>query len=167
MSALAFYALAVLILAASVGVVAVQSPIYGALCLVFAMLGVAGVFALLGAHFLAVAQIVVYAGAIVVLFIFVLMLLNVKREEYERRTLLLAVLAALASVPFILLLLPPVMAGFSGPAAALDGGAAEIGLRLFSRHLAAFEAASMVLMAALVGAGMLARRRGSGGEGQS
>lgn len=170
MSETAFYVVSSLILAASIGVVVFQNPVYSALSLVFAMLGVAGIFALLGAHFLAVAQIVVYAGAIVVLFLFVLMLLNMKREEPQLRMIILALCAVAAVVPFIFMVLPVFETGFAGaPAGEAGGSVAGIGARLFGAcpasgscgvsFLAAFEASSMLLIAALAGAVMLGKKK--------
>ncbi len=168
MMVIAFYALAFLILAASLAVVVLPNPVYGALCLVAALLGVSGIFALLGAHFLAVAQIIVYAGAIVVLFLFVVMLLNVKQEEYRKGMAVLSAAAAAFGVSFIILLVPVLRGDFGAiPAGAdISGGAAALGELLFTRHVLAFEAASVLLMAALVAAVMLGRRRLVSGEKQ-
>ena len=75
-----FYFLSALIIVASIGVVVLKNPVYSALSLIATLLGVACVFAIMQAHFLAVVQVIVYAGAIMVLVLFVLMLLNVKSE---------------------------------------------------------------------------------------
>ncbi|HEU0041022.1 MAG TPA: NADH-quinone oxidoreductase subunit J, partial [Jiangellaceae bacterium] len=74
-----FFSAAVMILGGAIGVIAMKSPVHAALGLVLTLFGVAVQFVALGAHFVAVVQIIVYAGAIVVLFLFVIMLLGIDR----------------------------------------------------------------------------------------
>lgn len=156
----AFYVLAFVILTCSAAVVVAPSPIHSALCLAVVMLGVSGIFALLGAHFLAVAQLIVYAGAIVVLILFVVMLLDVKKEPLKKSALPLAFLAALAAAFLVVLLVSCFDQAFGTAAArpAVPGSAAAVGGLLFREYLLAFEAASLLLIGALAGAVMLARR---------
>ena len=81
MELLIFYPIAGLCVALALGVIFNNSPVGSAMCLIGMMLGLAGIFVLLQAHFIAVLQIIIYAGAIMVLFMFVIMLLNLKQAN--------------------------------------------------------------------------------------
>ncbi len=145
--------------------VVTRHPVHSVLALVVAFFGLAGCYVLLLAPFIAAIQIIVYAGAILVLFLFVLMLLNLGNVARERggRPIQTA-LASLAVVVFAALLLgtlrgsgaripPPVSiepASFADPA--------PLARLLFADYLLHFEAASVLLLAALVGSFVLARR---------
>lgn len=161
MDAVLFYAAAALALAGAVVVVGQRNPVYSAFGLIVTLCSLAVVFGLLHSPFIAVLQVVVYAGAIMVLFLFVLMLLNVRREEEPAgsgRTLAgvalaLAVLLAL-QVGSVLLAtdLGQAVPGY-------HASTARMARVLFSLpNLYAFEATSILILAALVGAVVLARR---------
>ncbi len=166
MSLYFFAVLAALIVASAIGVVALVNPIYSALCLVTNLLAVAGVFALLDAHFLAAVQVIVYAGAIMVLVIFVLMLLNLKIENPKRLNAAYTVLAIIASVLFMAMLAPLFKEAFGVfPEARLFidnssavGSVRQIGVELYTRYIYPFELASLLIIAAIAGAVMLAKR---------
>ena len=165
-----FVIAAVLALVAAVGVVAFKNPIHSALSLVANLLSVAVLFAALDAHFLAATQVVVYAGAIMVLVVFMLMLLNVKTERRTRRENLLTGVAIVAGAGFLIYLVPLVQEAFSGvphhgsahgPVGApvpLEGTVKAMGLRLFTDYIFLFQASGVLLMTAIVGAVMLAKR---------
>jgi len=152
----------------AVGVVAFKHPIHSALCLVGNLLGVAMLFAALDAHFLAATQIIVYAGAIMVLVLFMLMLLNVKTERRTKRENLLTTVAVLSGFGFLVFVLPRVHEAFSGlpnhvalsnPGAdPLQGTVEAMGIRLFTEYVFLFQASGVLLMTAIVGAVMLAKR---------
>ena len=141
-----------------------RNPIYSALFLVITLFCLAGIFLLLEAYFLAVVQIIVYAGAIMVLFLFVIMLLNLEREEKflsisNPRILLISFLSMTFAGMMAMLI--------SGSANLLQIGAESvgelgatknIGLSLFTKYLLPFEIASLLLLVALVGAVLLAKR---------
>lgn len=166
-----FFLFAVLIVASSLGVVAMRNPIHSALNLVVCLLSVAGIFALLEAHFLATVQIIVYAGAIVVLVLFVLMLLNIKVEPLTKREYTYQLLALVAGLVFLGLLVPVIFAAFeefpvsriarigSGRGELAVGSVKAVGEILYTRYVLTFEAASVLIMAALVGAVMIGKRR--------
>jgi len=162
-----FYVLAITIVSSSLGVVLLRNPIYCAFCLVVTLMGVAGLFAMLEAHFLAVVQIIVYAGAIMVLFVFVLMLLNVKAEVGSRKVSVPAVTAVVVGACFIAITVPLFWEEFGGvlplPMAVGEipavGSVENIGVLLYGKYLFPFEAASILIMAALVGAVMLGKRK--------
>ena len=166
--AIAFYVISALILGFAVLVVSTRNTVHAVLFLVLNFLAVAALYVLLTAQFLAVIQVLVYAGGIVVLYLFVVMLVNLKRppEDHsapQRRpwlgfALTGAVLAELAAIL--------VFGGFGG---ATDASAAQssdlavsnverIGMLLYTDYLIPFEVASMLLLVAMVGAIILAKR---------
>ena len=157
-----FFLLSAAIVLSGVAVVAFRNPIHSALSLVVNLLAVAALFAMLDAHFLAVVQVIVYAGAIMVLFLFVIMLLNIKVEAAKRYGTLMMVSAGVIGALFIGLLVKLFSSGFAGvadPSKELSGGVLEIGQILYTKYIFTFEAASLLIIAAIVGAVMLAKRR--------
>ena len=172
----AFLIIAAIITVGGVGVVTCRNPVYSALWLIVNLLGVACMFALLDAHFLAVAQIIVYAGAIMVLFLFVVMLLNLKRElpmgggnnllRFFSWVLGLGFAAVLARI--FLRVFENTPQAPQGAAAALsaqaEGTTKAIGKVLYTDYLFTFEAASLLIIVAILGAVMLAKRRYRGKE---
>ncbi|NLF25347.1 MAG: NADH-quinone oxidoreductase subunit J [Deltaproteobacteria bacterium] len=154
-----FLVAAGLILISSVGMVLSRRPLYGALWLVSALLGTAVVYALLHAHFLAAAQLLVYAGAVVVLVLIVLMLLGGNPERYRLGAFGLGFLAIVFGVILVWGLTPGFLVPLweSSPASDL-GTVQNLGRALYGRFVFPFEAASLLILTALVGALMLARR---------
>ena len=171
MEAILFFAFAGFAVASAISLVLQTHPISSALALIGVMVSLAVLYFLLGAEFIAAAQLIVYAGAIMVLFVFVIMLLNAGAEGptvHGWRTNvigipLLAVFVGLTAAT-IQRFLPPtenvVFGGFaSGGAANLAGGpAGAIGAALFTKYLLPFEATSVLILIALVGAIVLARK---------
>jgi NADH-quinone oxidoreductase subunit J len=161
MTDIIFYVFAALALAGAMGVVAGRNPIASLLSMVLCLGSVAVIYVLLEAHFIAAVQVIVYAGAIMVLFLFVLMLLNVKREEdgpgEGARTLRGL---ALALVALLVLQAGTVLLRFElAPAPSFDASTVEMARILFSpQFLYAFEATSILILAALVGAVVLAKK---------
>ncbi len=157
-----FIILAAVAVLAAVGVVAQRSAVRSALFLLLHFVCLAGLYLLLNAQFVAMVQIIVYAGAIVVLFLFVVMLLGVERAAeppdlrpyYGLAGALLGVLL-LAGVAWALLS----VGGGPVPAEAAGGSVREIGTALLTEFAVPFELVSVALLAALVGAIALARRR--------
>jgi NADH-quinone oxidoreductase subunit J len=157
-----FYAAAALALGSALVVIGQRNPIYSAFALIVTLCSLAVIFGLLGSPFIAALQVIVYAGAIMVLFLFVLMLLNVEREREDApgrggRTLgavaiaLVALLVAQAGTVL--------MRGEPGPAPAFDASTRRMAEILFSPHfLYVFEATSILILAALVGAIALAKK---------
>ena len=159
-ASLVFYPLAVLIVIASIMVVAARSAIISALFLVLDLFLLACVYASLNAHFVAVIQLLVYAGAILVLFLFVIMLLNVDPDRSKRRLYLpeaLALLVALGVFGIIVLQLLPEQ--LVPPAtAALEGNTEQVGMLLFTTYLWPFELASFLILLAMVASVVIAKR---------
>jgi len=162
-----FVIAAVACLGGAVGVIVAKNPVHSALSLVGTLFGVAVHFVNLGAHFLAAVQVVVYAGAIVVLFLFVIMLLGVDRSEDLQVDSLAgqrpaAAVVGVTGVALLLLLTVrgvQVSSGLHSSTAALgDNNIKELGTALFTDYVFAFELTSALLVIAVVGAVVLARR---------
>jgi NADH-quinone oxidoreductase subunit J len=161
-----FLGLAALAVVAAFNVILQRNPIYSAIGLIVVLCCLAALFLLLYAQFIAAIQIIVYAGAIMVLFIFVIMLLNVREEESKTdRQKYLKWLAA----PLSLALLAEVLAAIrivdtapatGGLAAAPTslGSVESIAVAMFTRYVLPFEAVSVLILMAIVGALLLARR---------
>lgn len=160
-----FFYFAGVIVLTSILVVALRNPIYSALSLLIMFFHVAGLYVTLHAEFLAAVQIIVYAGAILVLYLFVVMLLNVKREERYHAQLPIAALLGLTILTEIVLL--TLQHRFGGdvsstesvsPAGEALGNTEAIGQVLYSTYLFPFEVASLILLVAMIGAILLAKR---------
>jgi NADH-quinone oxidoreductase subunit J len=144
--------------------IAHRSPVINVLSLVIVFFAMAAIFAVLGMDFLAAIQIIVYSGAILVLFLFVIMLLNIRTAERlgSGRKIqallgtLVAVALGVAMLAAIALLVPEL--GAVLPGAVERGTVAPIGRALLTTHLFAFEFITLLLVSAIVGAVYLARR---------
>ena len=163
-----FAASAVIVLSGAIGVVISSNPVHAALSLVMTLFGIAVLFVAQEAHFLAAVQVIVYAGAIVVLFLFVIMLIGVDRAEDIRREPLrgqrpLAVLLGLVALAEIVLLSRggDWVTGASAVAGQASGegtNVEKLAESIFTRYMFAFEATSVLLIIAVVGAVVLVRR---------
>jgi len=161
MTQIAFLLLALGTVCSALVVVAHRSPVYNALGLVLTMIFLSAIFAGLDAPVLWALQIIVYAGAILVLFLFVIMLLNLGEDRRiaggPRR-----VVAAAASAGALAGLAMASTVGFPKGMAAADprySDPSELGVLLFTDHLLGFELTSLLLLVAIVGAVVLGRRR--------
>lgn len=171
METIVFIVSAAIILAGAVGVVAFNNPVRSALALVMTLFGVAVLFVAQDAHFLAAVQVIVYAGAIVVLFLFVIMLLGVDRIEDTSDPLPgqrpAAYVAGFAALGLVLIAIfatsTPVTGAVSGTATAVttegDANTEALARSLFGEYVLAFELTSVLLVIAVVGTVILARRR--------
>ncbi|OGP59092.1 MAG: hypothetical protein A2V67_08090 [Deltaproteobacteria bacterium RBG_13_61_14] len=164
MSALAFYIAAGIAVFAALMVVLHKSPAISAVYLVLCFFAVAANYVLLHAHFIAAIQILVYAGAIMVLFIMVIMLLNLDQEERQRRKFglvtALSIAAGLSVALFLVLFTwEPATQAVAKQMDPLTFGTTEtVGKFLFTDYLLPFEIASVLLLAAILGAIVLSRR---------
>ncbi|MCX8089776.1 MAG: NADH-quinone oxidoreductase subunit J [Verrucomicrobiae bacterium] len=161
---LLFYLFAALTLVCGALVVAnpfSRNPVTSAMFLVLTIVGLAGLFVLLHAFFLAAVQVLVYAGAVMVLFLFVIMLLDLKEEE-RRRIRAFGLVAGLVSVGAIfgifLKALLETRPGRELPAPTLEGTTAPLGKLLFTEYLLPFEIVSVLLLVAIVGVILLSKR---------
>jgi NADH-quinone oxidoreductase subunit J len=165
--AIAFYVIAACILGFAVLVVTTRDTVHSVLFLVLDFLFVAALYVLLGAPFLAAIQVLVYAGGIVVLYLFVVMLVNLKRppeahEDPHRRTklgfgLAAAVLLELGAIAVYGFVNPATPAPATA-AIPVSGNTEQVGWLLYTNYLIPFEIASMLLLVAMIGAIVLAKR---------
>jgi NADH-quinone oxidoreductase subunit J len=142
-------------------VVTRRHPMTSALYLILTLFAVAALFALRQAHFLAVIQVIVYAGAVVVLFIFVIMLINVPegRLPVERLTGLRFLGVTAAGLLILEAALVARRFGMAGTPAKDSGSVEAVGHALFTDYLLAFELTSVLLLAAVIGAIAMAKRK--------
>jgi len=167
MAAVSFAVIALVAVGAALGLVLKKNPIHGALFLVANLGSIAALYLMMGLEFLAFAQVIVYAGAIMVLFVFAIMVLIPGKEETgpdpKRRYRILAVpLGALLLLEVILVIAARRAAGPPPAAAPAGGGVEAIARLLFTDYLFPFELTSVLLLAAMVGVLLLARRRRGG-----
>ena len=170
-----FWALASVVVIGAVGVVVMRQPVHSALFLLLSFVAIAGLFVLSRAEFVAAVQILVYAGGIMVLFLFTIMLVNVRRQEAERFLHRQADVAVLVGIAFyavvggFLVGAAKRMSGFDVAGAAdparlvLAGGRAAgnseaVGWVLYRDYLLPFEVASVFLLVAMIGAVVLGKR---------
>ena len=169
-----FYLFAALTVVASLLVIGQRNPMYSVMLLIVSFGGLSGLYIQLDAPFVAVAQIIIYAGAIMVLFLFVVMLLNAPKEDaadWDRTHPLRqpgvtrwgTVLAGLLIVQLTTALLA--VREFNTPVGAQSDASTvnsvhDMGRSIFTRHTFAFEATSLLILVAMVGAVVLARREG-------
>jgi NADH-quinone oxidoreductase subunit J len=162
MGSLAFVAIAAITVGSALGLVLKRNPIHGALFLVVNLGSVAALYLTLGAQFLAAAQVIIYAGAIMVLFVFAIWVLIPGKEETGPDPRRAWRLLALPAGALLLALLGVVLAagsrGRATPDGAAPGDVETIGRLLFTDYLFPFELTSVLLLAAMVGVLVLARR---------
>jgi NADH-quinone oxidoreductase subunit J len=160
-----FFACAIIAVAGAVLLILAREPIHSALALVLVMISLAVLYLLLGAEFIAAVQIIVYAGAVMVLFVFVIMLLNAGVEDRTH----ISRIATLIGLPlgFFLLLEIAHIFWHGRMSAAMGGGAGvpfepastrDLSMQLFQQYLFPFEATSILILIALLGALVLAKK---------
>jgi NADH-quinone oxidoreductase subunit J len=169
-----FYVFAALAIGASLLVIGQRNPMYSVLLLIASFGALSGLYIQLEAPFVAVTQIIIYAGAIMVLFLFVVMLLNAPKEdaaEWDRAhplrqpgvarwgTLLAALLVVQLSMALMAVREYDTPVGAQSDPTSVSS-VAGMGRELFTRHTFAFEATSILILVAMVGAVVLARREG-------
>ena len=158
-----FFVFAVPLVLSAAGVVVAKSPMYAAMSLVAAFFFMAGIYVLLSAHLIAFMQILVYAGAVMVLFLFVIMLLSLGNEHLEREHYKgMQVLGVLGVVGMTIVLAMAVTDAVGTDVAnvANDFGTVKaVGRALFRDYLLPFEATSLLLLVAIVGAVVVAKEK--------
>jgi NADH-quinone oxidoreductase subunit J len=160
----AFFVFAIPLVAAAIGVVVARSPMYAAMSLVAAFFFMAGIYVLLSAHLIAVLQILVYAGAVMVLFLFVIMLLSLgdERPELERMKQIqwLGFVLGGGGLMALLAWISREVAGSQMATVGPDFGTIKaVGRILFTQYLLPFEATSLLLTVAIVGAVVVAKEK--------
>jgi NADH-quinone oxidoreductase subunit J len=171
--ALAFYMFAAIAVASAVLVISARNPVHSVLFLILAFFNAAGLFVLLGAEFLAMILVVVYVGAVAVLFMFVVMMLDINFVELRQGFLQYLPVGALVGLILLAELATLVGGWVIGPEAAKSGAhpapAPEvatnthaIGDLIYTHYISLFQAAGMVLLVAMIGAIVLTHRRREG-----
>ena len=158
-----FYFIGFLAIISALFVVLNRNPVYSAMMLVFCFFSLAALYVLLEAYFVAVLEIIVYAGAIMVLFLFVIMLINVgneiKTSKYLQKTKAIPIiLISLFSLNIFLLILWRSEGLHQTSTISTVGSVAAIGHALFTKYVLPFEIASLLLLVALIGTVYLAKR---------
>lgn len=162
--AVSFYAFAALMLIAALSVVLNRQPIYSVLSLLVVMFCLAALFIMLGAYFVAALQVLLYAGAVLVLFLFVVMLLNLEPETLARMRVFTLRGAGTAAAAWLLVILwkmlasPPATTRFTDATIVQGQGSVEaVGRSLFATYVLPFELTSFLILAAIIGAVTLAK----------
>jgi len=162
MSQLLFYILSALTIISALVVVFSKSPMYSVLSLIVCFFTIAGHYILLNSQFLAITHVIVYAGAIMVLFLFVVMLLNLNRESEPHKSPKLRFAATIAAgmlfITLIAALRTTELGPFTGPPPSTNGMVQHVGQRLFTDYLLPFEISSILFLSAMIGAVVLAKR---------
>jgi NADH-quinone oxidoreductase subunit J len=160
-----FYAFAAVLLVSGVLVITARNPVHGVLFLVLAFFTAAGIWLLLGAEFLAIALVVVYVGAVMVLFLFVVMMLDINlervRQGFWRNLPLALVVGGVLVIEMIYILWERIygVGGTPRPIPASYSNTKELGRVLYTQYAYAFEIAAVVLLVAIIAAIALTLRR--------
>jgi NADH-quinone oxidoreductase subunit J len=166
MLALLFILFAGLAIGCALGVVGQRNPLYSAISLIGVFISLACLYVMLAAPFIAAVQVIVYAGAIMVLVVFVIMLLNVEQEERGRKRLKFLVPTAVALAAILIAEVAFILVSVQEFRVTPTNATSDVGLthsigsQLFTRYLLPFEITSILLLMAIVGAMTLARRGG-------
>jgi NADH-quinone oxidoreductase subunit J len=170
--ALAFYLFAAILIGAAVMVVAARNPVHSVLFLILAFFNAAGLFVLIGAEFIAMILVIVYVGAVAVLFLFVVMMLDINFVELRAGFLQYMPIGGLIGLILLVELvlvvatwaIGPDAATLAAPQAKLGGlsNTEQIGTLLYTRYIYLFQAAGMVLLIAMIGAIVLTLRSREG-----
>jgi NADH-quinone oxidoreductase subunit J len=157
----AFYVLSALTLLCGIVVITKRDPVTSAMFLVLCIVCLAGLFVLLQAFFLAAVQVLVYAGAVMVLFLFVIMLLDLKEEVRRRIRALRLILGGISVAAFLAVILELIWRSKPGaglPVSNLVGGTAPLGNLLFQNFVLPFEILSLLLLVAMIGVILLSKK---------
>ncbi len=161
MSYFLFFLLAGLCIGSVLGMIISKNQAYNALFLIVAFASLGGLFGLLEAPFIAVVQIIIYAGAIMVLFIFVIMMINIRTGIPPEKKKWTIYLSLGLGVVLIIELIVAIKAAFTLPVSTetLEAGPVSLGRLLFTKYLYPFEITSILIIAALVGAIVLVKKK--------
>lgn len=160
-----FYLFAFLTVLAAAGVVINRNAVNAGLCLLLSFTGIAALFVLLGAYFLAVLQVLVYAGAVAVLFLFIIMLVDVKggdpRKPYRKVAVVSGLFALALLIAGVLSLAKHGKLASAAPATAfvVGGDLKEYGILLFTKYLLPVEVTGFLLLVAMLGVAVLSRKQ--------
>ena len=176
--AIAFYLFAGMIIASAVMVIAARNPVHSVLFLILSFFNASGLFVLLGAEFLAMILVIVYVGAVAVLFLFVVMMLNINFVELRQGFLQYLPIGGLIGLILLIELFFVIAAGITDPEVVALASAPipplsdltnteALGQLIYTRYVYLFQAAGMVLLVAMIGAIVLTLRQREGVRKQS
>ena len=157
-----FFLLLIICIASVLGMIISKDQAYNALFLILAFVCMGGLFALLDAPFIAAVQIIIYAGAIMILFIFVVMMINLRKgigPEKKKWTMYFAIVIAVVLIVELILTVKGVLEPVSTVASEQLGSPTDLGRLLFTKYLYPFEITSILIIAALVGAIVLVKKK--------
>lgn len=162
MSQYLFFILSILTIVSALCVVFARSPMYSVLSLIVCFFTIAGHYILLNAQFLAIVHVIVYAGAIMVLFLFTVMLLNLNASTEPHKTNWVKIAAVISGGMLFLTLTASLrtvdLGTFNLPAKNEIGYVQQVGMKLFNEFMLPFEVSSILFMSAMIGAVVLAKK---------
>ncbi|MBX7227625.1 MAG: NADH-quinone oxidoreductase subunit J [Chitinophagales bacterium] len=162
MQAALFYGLSIVAIMCACGVVVSRNPIHSVLFLILTFFSISGHYILMNAQFIALVNIIVYAGAIMVLFLFVVMLLNLNKESEPHKSDLVKIIAATSAGLFSLVLVGVLkgatLPAYEGMMDSENGLVKNLGRVLFQEFLLPFELSSILFLSAMVGAVLLGKK---------
>jgi NADH-quinone oxidoreductase subunit J len=175
LATVAFYVFATGLIAAALLVVSARNPVHSVLYLILAFFNAAALFVLLGAEFLAMVLVVVYVGAVAVLFLFVVMMLDIDFAELRQGFMQYAPMGVIIAIVFLFELaavggawvLTPAITAVDNPTPAGITNTEALGHILYTKYVLVFQAAGMVLLVAMIGAIVLTLRHREGVKRQS
>ncbi len=159
-----FFALSALAILSAIMVLISKNPIHSVLWLILVFFAISGHYILLNAQFLAIVNIIVYAGAIMVLFLFVMMLMNLKKDKEPQKLLWVKLMGVISGGSFLILLIALVKqnTSFNGKEALLNSGSIglihPLGQALFTDYVVPFEISSVLFLSAMVGAVIIGKK---------
>lgn len=157
-----FLIFAIVAIISAIGVVSVRNPVHSAISLIVCFFQVAAIFILLRSPFLAVVQIFIYVGAVMVLFLFVIMMLDIRHAAIKsfmpRGQFWVIVFLIALILEMLFALIGSRLTGMPLASASLNGSVAEIGKAMFTTYLLPFEIVSVILLVALVGAIVMGKK---------
>lgn len=160
--AILFWILAAISVLSAIGVVSAKNPVHSVLLLIVTFFSIAGFYILLNAQFLAVVHIIVYAGAIMVLFLFVIMLMNLNGSHEPRKNSLVKFAAVVSGGLLLIVLVAALKKADAGSLIPADTGIGligNLGKALFSEFVMPFEVSSILFLSAMIGAIVIGKKQ--------
>ena len=156
-----FWFLAVLAISGAIGVVASKNPIYSVLCLIIVFFAISGHYILMNAQFLAIVNIIVYAGAIMVLFLFVIMLMNLNADTEPVKNVYMKLAGVIAGLMLMIIFVAALSHADTKtiirPGTSV-GLTESLGQALFSKYVVPFEISSVLFLSAMIGAILIGKK---------
>lgn len=157
-----FWFLSALAIFGAIGVIASKNPIYSVLCLIIVFFAISGHYVLMNAQFLAIVNIIVYAGAIMVLFLFVIMLMNLNAETEPVKNVYMKVAGVISGLTLMIVLVAALSHSESKNVVMRVGTSVglieDLGKELFNRYVVPFEISSILFLSAMIGAILIGKK---------